>query len=137
VKYVLDTNIVSRVLDGDERALAALAAVEPQEVGIPLLVLAELLFGAEKSARREANLKRVEVITQRFPVLPMNLSLVERYAIVRAAIERRGRRKSDFDLVIACTAIEHGAVLVTNDAALKDGAIEGLVVEDWSDSGSP
>jgi predicted nucleic acid-binding protein len=137
VKYVLDTNIVSRVLDGDERALAALAAVEPQDVGIPLLVLAELLFGAEKSARREANLKRVEVITQRFPVLPMTLSLVERYAVVRAAVERRGRRKSDFDLVIACTAIEHGAVLVTNDAALKDRAIVGLVVEDWSDSGSP
>ena len=83
MKYVLDTNVVSRVLDGDERALGPLAAVEPQDVGIPLLVLAELL------------------------------------------------------LVIACTAIEHSAVLVTNDAALKDGAIEGLVVEDWLDSGAP
>jgi len=66
VKYVLDTNVISRVLDGDERALGALAAAEPQDVGIPLLVLAELLFGAEKSARREENRKRVEVITQRF-----------------------------------------------------------------------
>lgn len=83
------------------RALGALAAVEPQDVGIPLLVLAELLFGAEKSARREENRKRVEAITQRFPVLPMTLSLVERYAAVRAAVERLGRRKSDFDLVIA------------------------------------
>lgn len=137
MKYVLDTNVVSRVLDGDERALGALGAVEPQDVGIPLLVLAELLFGAEKSARREENWKRVEGITQRFPVLPMTLSLVERYAAVRAAVERRGRRKSDFDLVIACTAIEHGAVLVTNDAALKDGVIEGLVVEDWLGSGAP
>lgn len=137
MKYVLDTNVVSRVLDGDERALGALAAVEPQDVGIPLLVLAELLFGAEKSARREENRKRVEAMTQRFPVLPMSLSLVERYAAVRAAVERLGRRKSDFDLVIACTALEHGAVLVTNDAALKDGAIEGLVVEDWLDSGAP
>jgi tRNA(fMet)-specific endonuclease VapC len=136
VKFVLDTNVVSRVLDGDERALGVLAAVEPQDVGIPLLVLAELLFGAEKSARPEENSKRVEATTLRFPVLPMTLSLVERYAAVRAAVERRGRRKSDFDLVIACTAIEHGAVLVTNDAALKDGAIEGLVVEDWLDSGA-
>ena len=67
----------------------------------------------------------------------MSLSLVERYAAVRAAVERRGRRKSDFDLVIACTALEHGAVLVTNDTALKEGAIEGLVVEDWLDSGAP
>jgi predicted nucleic acid-binding protein len=67
----------------------------------------------------------------------MTLSVVERYAVGRAAVELRGRRKSDFDLVIACTAIEQGAVLVTNDAALKDGAIEGLVVEDWLDSGAP
>lgn len=43
----------------------------------------------------------------------------------------RGRIKGDFDLVIACTAMETGAVLVTNDGALKDGSIEGLVVEDW------
>jgi predicted nucleic acid-binding protein len=67
----------------------------------------------------------------------MGLAIVERYAAVRADVERRGRRKSDFDLVIACTAMEHGAVLVTNDAALKDGAIEGLVVEDWLDSEAP
>ena len=100
-------------------------------------MLAELLFGAEKSARREENRKRVEAITQRFPVLPMTFSLVERYAAVRASVERHGRRKSDFDLVIACTAIEHDAVLVTNDAALKDGAIDGLAVEDWLDSVAP
>jgi len=39
------------LLDGDERALRRLSGVDPGEVGIPLLVLAELLFGAEKSKR--------------------------------------------------------------------------------------
>jgi hypothetical protein len=38
VKYVLDTNIVARLLDGDERVLGHLADVEPSDVGIPLLV---------------------------------------------------------------------------------------------------
>jgi predicted nucleic acid-binding protein len=33
--------------------------------------------------------------------------------------------------MIACTALEQEATLVTHDAALKDGAIEGLAVEDW------
>ena len=131
MKYVLDTNVVSRVLDGDERVLLPLAEVESRDVGIPLLVLAELLFGAEKSGRRDENRKRIQVITEQFPMLPMGLAIVRRYAAVRADVERHGRRKSDFDLVIACTALEHGAVLVTNDAALKDGAIDGLVVEDW------
>jgi len=34
-------------------------------------------------------------------------------------------------LLIACTALEQHATLVTHDAALKDGAISGRIVEDW------
>jgi predicted nucleic acid-binding protein len=64
-------------------------------------------------------------------LLPVTRPIVERYGIVRAELAARGLAKSDFDLLIACTALEHGATLVTNDGALKDGAIAGLVVEDW------
>ena len=39
--------------------------------------------------------------------------------------------KSDFDLIIACTALELDAVLVTNDQALLDGSIGGLQSENW------
>jgi predicted nucleic acid-binding protein len=39
--------------------------------------------------------------------------------------------KADIDLHIAATAIEAGATLVTNDGALLDGDIDGLVVENW------
>lgn len=131
MRYVLDTNVVARLLDGDERALRRLSGVEPGDVGLPLLVIAELLFGAEKSMRRDQNLARVQRLTERLPVLPVNLAVVARYATVRAQVERRGHRKSDFDLIIACTALEHGAMLVTNDSALKDGHIDGLAVEDW------
>ena len=59
---------------------------------------------------------------------------MRRYAIVRAQVEKVGRPKSDFDLMIACTAIEQGAILVTHDTALKDGTIANLVVEDWLDA---
>ena len=131
MKYVLDTNIVTRLLGGDERVLAHLIDVDPSDVGIPLLVLAELLFGAEKSARREENRERIRRLTENLRMLPLGLAIARRYAVVRADVERRGRRKSDFDLMIACTALDQGATLVTHDAALNDGTIEGLVVEDW------
>lgn len=135
MKYVLDTNIVARLLSGDERVLAHLADVDPSDVGIPLLVLAELLFGAEKSARRDENRDRIRRLTENLRMLPLGLAVVRRYAVVRADVERRGRRKSDFDLMIACTALEQGATLVTHDAALLDRAIEGLAVEDWLSEG--
>ena len=137
MKCVLDTNVVARLLEGDPRVVPRVNALEADSFGMPLVVFAELLFGVEKSARREANRARLEAFAAGVRVLPFDLALATRYATVRAALERKGRPKTDFDLVIACTAMEHGAVLVTNDAALKDGAIEGLVVEDWLDSGAP
>ena len=134
MKYVLDTNIVTRLLKGDERVLGHLSDVVPSDVGIPLLVLAELLFGAAKSDRKEQNAARIKQMSESVPMLPLGLAVVRRYAAERAQLERSGRKKSDFDLMIACTAIEHEATLVTHDGALKDGAIGGLVVEDWLDS---
>lgn len=65
-----------------------------------------------------------------FPVVAVTESVIERNAAARAQLAARGRLKADFDLVTACTAIEHAAVVGTNDAALKDGAIEGLRVAD-------
>lgn len=131
MKYVLDTNVVARLLDNDARVAPRFAAVATDSVGMPLVVLAELLFGVEKSSRREQNRTRLERFAAGVRVLPFDVAVAARYAAVRAEVERKGRSKTDFDLVIACTALEHGATLITNDAALKDGAIEGLGVEDW------
>ena len=77
-------------------------------------MLAELLFGPEKSARREQNRARVRRLTETLPMLPVGLAVVDRYAVVRAQAERVGRPESDFDLVIACTALAQGATLVTH-----------------------
>ncbi|MEO7035865.1 MAG: PIN domain-containing protein [Polyangiaceae bacterium] len=84
MKYVLDTNIVTRLLKGDESVLGRLADLEPSDIGIPLLVLAELLFGAEKSVRKEQNGARIKQMTETFPMLPLGLAVVRRYAAERA-----------------------------------------------------
>jgi tRNA(fMet)-specific endonuclease VapC len=87
VRYVLDTNIVARLLDGDPRVTTRLTSVAVDDVGIPLVVFAELLFGAEKSARREANLARLERLVVDVRVLPFDRVLASRYGALRAAVE--------------------------------------------------
>lgn len=62
-------NVVVRLLDDDERVLRRLENVEPRDVGIPMGVLAELWFGAEKSSRKDANRARIEHLTSRVIVL--------------------------------------------------------------------
>lgn len=134
MRYVLDTNIAAAALNAHAKVLSRLATLPTDEVGLPLLALGELLFGVHNSKRVVENRMKVEALRRRFPILAVTEALVERYSIVRADLERRGRRKTDIDLIIACTALEHGATLVTNDAALKDGSIVGLMVEDWLDA---
>jgi tRNA(fMet)-specific endonuclease VapC len=131
VRYVLDTNIAAAALNGHPAVVSRLTAVPLDEVGLPMLALGELFFGAYNSPRLAANRAKVETLRARFPILALTEAIVERYGAVRADLRRRGRPKSDIDLLIACTALEHAATLVSHDAALKDGAIGGLVVEDW------
>jgi tRNA(fMet)-specific endonuclease VapC len=133
--YCLDTNVVIAAFNGDPRVAGRLASASLGEVIIPLVVVAELLYGAQRSSRRDANLNRVRQLGRLFRIAPIDDALMERYAAVRARVESTGRAKSDFDLLIACCALEHGATLVTNDAALKAGDIEGLHVEDWLEAG--
>jgi tRNA(fMet)-specific endonuclease VapC len=131
VRYVIDTNVAIAMLAQQQPVLERLSSVAPEDLGLSVVVIAELLFGARKSARTRDNVARVQALEARFPTLPVTRPIVERYGIVRADLASRGLAKGDFDLLIACTALEEGATLVTNDAALKDGSIARLVVEDW------
>jgi tRNA(fMet)-specific endonuclease VapC len=109
VKFVLDTNHLIGVLKSDPRVRSRADALSPRDVGIPLLALGEALYGAYRSARASENLTAIARLRAVLPVLPVTDSIVERYARVRADLAARGRPKGDFDLVIACTALEHGA----------------------------
>ncbi len=131
MRYVIDTNVAIAMLAQQQPVLDRLSSIAPEDLGLSVVVIAELLFGARKSARMRENVARVQALEARFPTLPVTRPIVERYGIVRADLASRGLAKGDFDLLIACTALEEDATLVTNDAALKDGSIPRLVVEDW------
>jgi tRNA(fMet)-specific endonuclease VapC len=131
VRYVLHTNIVIAALKQHPGVLSKLADVDAADVGIPLLVVGELMFGALRSQRVEANLEEIRRLRSHFPILPVGEAVIERSAGARARLADRGSPKGDFDLIIAWTAMEHAATLVTNDGGLKDGTVDGLAVEDW------
>ncbi len=131
MKYVLDSNIVIGALNGVVHVTKRLSGISPAVVGIPVVVLAELVYGAHRSRKKEANLTKIDKLREQFPIIPTTVSVAERYGVTRSLLQAQGLTKSDFDLVIACTALDVGAILVTNDAGLKDSTIAELEVEDW------
>jgi tRNA(fMet)-specific endonuclease VapC len=133
VIWLLDTNMLVYARNGKAPVVAKLdQAWQQGDVVTSLLAVGELIYGAEKSVRREENLAAVEEqLSMLDGILPLTAEIVHRFGRLKADLERRGLTKQDIDLHIAATAIEAGATLVTNDRALLDGTIPGLTVENW------
>ncbi len=110
MRYVLDANIVVAALNGVPAVRARLENVPGSEVGIPIVAVAELTFGAYKSKRREANLARIGALRRSITVLPLTDGVVDLYGSTRAGLESRGiveiRRQVGAMLLVAAGRLE-------------------------------
>lgn len=131
--WLLDTNMLVYARNGVASVVSRLdQAWAHGQVVTSLLVVGELIYGVEKSIRRDGNLLAVEQqLALLDDILPPTGATVRRFGRLKAELGRRGIAKQDIDLHIAATAIEAGATLVSNDGALLDGTIPGLTVENW------
>ena len=131
--WLLDTNTLVYILNGDARVRArANEAGRAGRVVTSIVALAELLYGVERSSRREANRQHLEKELEQIEVVPLSLGAAEQFGRLKAGLRAKGINKTDLDLMIAATALDLGATLVTNDGALLDGTIPGLSVENWT-----
>ncbi len=130
--WLLDTNIFIPALNGRPSIRARLnEAASSGQVVTSVLVLGELLHGAQCSKRSADNIRAVELELSRVRILPVTERISRRFADLETALRQKGIAKSDVDLLIATTALDGGAVLVTNDSALLAGDIPSLAVENW------
>jgi tRNA(fMet)-specific endonuclease VapC len=97
------------------------------------MVVAELLYGVEKSGRRERNIKMVAAFLSLFNTVSFDEKAAEYYGAIRAELEREGKSIGGNDLIIAATALANAAVLVTHNIN-EFSRIHGLILEDWADS---
>ena len=130
MSYLLDTNVCIYYLNGDDRGLVErILALGPEALAISTLSLAELHFGAARSARPEANRERIAVFVGELPTLGFDDTCAEHFGRIKARLADLGQLIPDFDIAIAATAFAHGRVLVSNDEHMR--RIPGLPLEDW------
>jgi tRNA(fMet)-specific endonuclease VapC len=128
--YALDTNSVSYFLKGKGRVAERLLSVPPRSVGLPSIVLYELEYGAARSEAPRGLRARLDMLLGSLQVLPFGDAEARAAARIRVSLEKAGRPVGPMDLLIAATAMEHGAVLVTHNVKEFRG-IRGLRIEDW------
>jgi tRNA(fMet)-specific endonuclease VapC len=131
VIHLLDSNICIGLLKGKEPGLKRqLSALSPREVVLCSVVKAELLYGARRSSRVDANLRRLERLFAQFESLPFDDNAAEWYGVLRGQLERSGQLVGNNDLMIASTALSAGACLVTRDEH-EFSRVPGLRVLGW------
>ena len=127
--YLLDTCIMIPLFKGKNGIQERIVSVGIGRCCISELVLAELLVGAYKSGRR-SEMECIRFARETFTVLPLSSEILDAYARLRARLEAPGLRIDRLDLLLAATALENDAVLVTHNVQ-HFSRIPGLRTEDW------
>ena len=129
--YLLDTNICIYAINGRNRKIVETLKSKPVgEVGLSAITLAELEYGASKSAHRDRNRLMLIGFASPFRILPFDSADAEMFGILRTYLERAGTPIGPYDLQIAAQAVIRNYVLVTNNVG-EFRRIPGLKVENW------
>ena len=132
MSYFLDTNTCIYFLKGTHPSVKQkLSACAPSDIRIPAIVMAELLFGAEKSQRVRENTEKVLAFLFPFEIVPFGVAEARAYAKIRCSLEKAGQPIGPNDTIIAATVLANAGALVTNNLA-EFRRVRKLKVENWA-----
>ncbi|MBI3913041.1 MAG: type II toxin-antitoxin system VapC family toxin [Chloroflexi bacterium] len=145
--YLLDTNHCSRLLQGHPSVTQRLSLLGDATVTTCVIVQGELVFMAQKSRARAANLQQVREMLSQMHVHSVDHETANIYGKLKTDIldrfgpkeksKRSGIRTerlgfAENDIWIAAVALRHGLVLVSADSDFdRIKQVSNLMVEKW------
>jgi tRNA(fMet)-specific endonuclease VapC len=129
--FLLDTNVCIDYLTGRyPTVVARIQDSSPEDLYLSVVVVAELRYGADHSARRRANHSRIDVLIDEVEPLDFDLRAAATYGRVRSQLEAGGTPIGPNDMLIAAHALSRGLTVVTDNTE-EFGRVKGLKVENW------
>lgn len=131
-RYMLDTNVVSHIMQGrDAELLARLTQVPVGQVVMSSVTLAELEYGLHRKGQPVRLRNALTQVLLRIDVLQWDEDVATCYGEFCATLEAQGIKLSDFDMMIAAHAIAADSTLVSRDKAFAQVPSERLRLEIW------
>ncbi|MGH9795552.1 MAG: PIN domain-containing protein [Candidatus Acidiferrales bacterium] len=127
-EYRLDTNILIYYFNDVHAVGERIERAAPAR--LPFITAVELLHGAKRSARRAENLRKYSDFLDGFLILYPSRPTLDIYSDLQLALGQRGTPIPQNDLWQAAIAVQHQAVLVTNDEHFA--SVPGLQTENWA-----
>ncbi len=112
------------------RAHALLENLADEHFAVSVHVACELHAGAELADQPERERGRVEALLAALEVVVPDDRFPSEYGATLAELRRRGQTIPTMDLLIATSALRHGATLVTRNARDFD-RVPGLIVKGY------
>lgn len=132
--WMLDTNIASHVIKGDQPEIIKRLALLPMaDIVISSVTAGELFYGLARRSYPKALSERVRQFLLRVDVLPWDHDVTRTYGDLRAACEVKGVTLAPLDMMIAAHAVAIDATLVTRDKAFAH-VPQSLRIDDWTNS---
>lgn len=120
--FALDTNTAIYLFKDAGNVRENLKKTSPGEVTLPVVAYYELEVGALKSREPAIRHQHLETLLQVVRLLSFGMAEAKAAAEIRADLERRGEKIGPLDVLIAATAVSHGATLATR--ASSDGLLD-------------
>jgi tRNA(fMet)-specific endonuclease VapC len=128
VKFLLDSNAVIALMKGNSGFLARLRQHQPQDFGIPAIVVHELFYGAYKGLRIAQNVARVEAL--QFQTVDFDREDARQAGEIQAKLAAAGTSIGPYDVLIAGQALARALTLITHNTR-EFQRVPGLLMEDW------
>lgn len=130
--YLLDTNIISYWMRGDEKLINMIRNKMPSDLSICTITLAEIYYGIEKSpVKKKERRNKIERISLQLEIYPFDELAARKYSMIRTQLEKDGTVISERDLQIASIAMANKLIVVTHNVK-EFKHIANLDVEDWA-----
>jgi predicted nucleic acid-binding protein len=118
-RYLLDTDWIVDILNGQEKAINTVLELASSGLTVSIITYGELYEGAAFAHNPQPALAGLRTFLKGKAILPLTQPIMERFAQIRGSLPRPVRQQiGDLDILIAATCLAHNLTLLTRN--LKD-----------------
>jgi len=131
--FLFDTDTITNIVkpEPSQRLLSRLSTLDVSQQFISTITIAEIVYGAHKSARPEYHLRNLaSVLLPRVNIVDFDSRAGYAAGRIRADLESRGKPLPFVDIQIAAVALVNDLLLVTGNLG-HFRRVAGLQVENW------
>lgn len=130
MNILLDTNTCIAVMRGGVEVCRRMADRNPDDCGVSVVTIYELLTGVARCKDPVAERRKVELFLAPLHHLPFDRSASEEAAKIRSALERQGLMIGPYDVLLAGQTLALDVVMASRNLR-EFQRVPGLRVESW------